>query len=123
MPVRPLFYQDKYSLSSAYLRSVNILKNDGQFAYIHSMPAFKEVFIQKQLEPLEYNQLLSKGYLKLRIDLSLEHLRMFQSQYRVGDTFTFQYPSKDNIDAKITSVDTGEPEGDVYRIYIGLTLF
>jgi hypothetical protein len=45
------------------------------------MPAFKELFIQKRLEPMELDQLLLRGYLKLRIELSLEHLRMFQSEY------------------------------------------
>lgn len=86
------------------------------------MPSFKEVFIHKKLESLEYDQLISKGYLKLRIELSLEHLRDFQSGYRVGDTFTFHYPTQQNLKTRITSIDTGEPHGDVYRVFIGFTL-
>lgn len=87
------------------------------------MPAYKEVFIQKKLEAIEYDQLVSKGYLKLRIELSLEHLREFQSGYRVGDTFTFHYPTREDLKTKITSIDTGEPHSDIYRVFIGFTLF
>lgn len=86
------------------------------------MPAYKEVFIQKKLESIEYEQLVSKGYLKLRIELSLEHLREFQSGYRVGDTYIFKYPTKNDLNTKITSIDTGEPHGDIYRVFIGFTL-
>ncbi|MFZ6012715.1 MAG: hypothetical protein ACOYXT_20385 [Bacteroidota bacterium] len=86
------------------------------------MPAFKEIFIQKKLQQVEYNQLSSKGYLKLKIELTLEHLRMFQAQYRVGDSFTFHSPNGSNMKTFITSIDTGEPHDNVYKVFIGFTL-
>jgi hypothetical protein len=86
------------------------------------MPAFNEVFIHKTLQPVEYDQLISKGYFKLKIQLTLEHLRMFQSQYRVGDAFKFRLPSNTDIETAITSIDTGEPHGDTYTVFIGFTL-
>ena len=86
------------------------------------MPAFKDVFILKKLQPVEYEQLTSKGYFKLKIELSLEHLKMFQERYNVGDTFTFHSPSNAELRTTLTSIDTGEPHGDVYKLFIGFTL-
>ena len=86
------------------------------------MPAFKEVFIHKKLQTIEYEQLMSKGYFKLKIELSVEHLKMFQSQYRVGDTFRFHSPTDIDLETTITSIDTGEPHGETYRVFIGFTL-
>ena len=86
------------------------------------MPSFEEVFIHKTLQPVEYEQLVSKGYLKLKIELSLEHLRIFEAQYRVGDKFTFHSPIETDVHTSITSVDTGEPHGDNYKVFIGFTL-
>jgi hypothetical protein len=85
------------------------------------MPAFTELVIHKNLQPIEYDQLVTKGYLKLRIELTLEHLRTFQNQYKVGDEFTFHSPASTNITTRITSIDTGEPHGSVYRVFIGFT--
>jgi hypothetical protein len=86
------------------------------------MPAFEEVFIYKTLQPVEYEQLVSKGYLKLKIELSVEHFRTFQAQYKVGDVFTFHSPIETNVSTSITSIDTGEPHGDNYKVFIGFTL-
>jgi hypothetical protein len=85
------------------------------------MPAFKEVFIKKKLQPIEFEQLTSKGYLKLKIELTLEHLRMFQAEYRVGDVFTFHLENS-NLSTSITSIDTGEPHDEIYKVFIGFTL-
>jgi hypothetical protein len=86
------------------------------------MPAFEEVFIHKKLQPVEYHQLISKGYLKLKIELSLEHIRVFQAQYRVGDKFTFHSSASIDVSTSITSIDTGEPHGMNYKVFIGFTL-
>ena len=86
------------------------------------MPSFADLVIHKNLQAIEYEQLLAKGYLNVRIELSLDHLREFQSLYRVGDIFTFHAPSAADVKAVITSIDTGRPFGINYRIYIGFTL-
>jgi hypothetical protein len=86
------------------------------------MPAFEEIFIHKKLQLIEYDQLTSKGYFKLKIELSVEHLRMFQSQYKVGDRFTFHSPTSTDLNTTITSIDTGEPHDEVYKVFIGFTL-
>jgi len=86
------------------------------------MPAFQEIFIDKKLLDVELNELLNKGYLKLKIELSLPHLTEFQSQYRIGDEMTFH--ASDNIDVKtrITTIDIAEPHGAYYKLFIGFTL-
>ena len=86
------------------------------------MPAFKDIFIHKTLQPIEYEQLMSRGYLKLKIELTIEHLRMFQTEYRVGDKFIFHAPDGSDLKTTITSIDTGEPHGEVYKLFIGFTL-
>ena len=86
------------------------------------MPSFADLVIHKNLQVIEYEQLLAKGYLNVRIELSLEHLREFQALHRVGDVFTFHSPTAGDVKTAITSIDTGQPFGNNYRIYIGFTL-
>ncbi|HYC84740.1 MAG TPA: hypothetical protein VEB86_05935 [Chryseosolibacter sp.] len=86
------------------------------------MPAFKEIFIHKKLQPIEYEQLMSKGYLKLKIELSHDHWQLFETEYKVGNTFTFHSPAHTDIRTSITSIDRGEAHGDVYKVFIGFTL-
>lgn len=86
------------------------------------MPSFKDVFIVRKLQSSEHEQLMTKGYFKLKIQLSLEHLRMFQAQYKIGDKFIFHSPANADIGTTITSIDIGEPHGDNYKVFIGFTL-
>ena len=86
------------------------------------MPSFEDLVISKNLQAIEYEQLLAKGYLNVRVELSLGHLREFQSLYSVGDVFTFHTPSAMDVKTVITSIDIGPPFGQNYRIYIGFTL-
>lgn len=46
------------------------------------MPAFQEVFIDKQLLETEYRELITKGYLKIKMDLSVDQLKAFSTQYK-----------------------------------------
>jgi hypothetical protein len=86
------------------------------------MPAFKDVFIHKKLQSIEYEQLMSRGYLKLKIELSVEHLSLFQAEYKVGDKFIFHSQQETDLKTTITSIDTGEPHGTNYKVFIGFTL-
>ena len=85
------------------------------------MPAFHDIFIRKQLEVAEYEQLETKGYLKLRIELSLEHVRQFSSAYKVGDYFNFISPDEVVLPTRISSIDIGEPFNSNYKVFIGFT--
>ena len=86
------------------------------------MPAFQEVFIDKRLLDTEYKELVSKGYLKLKIELSSPHLKQFNSQYKVGDEMIFHTDGRADIKTRITSIDTGEPHGANHKVFIGFTL-
>jgi hypothetical protein len=86
------------------------------------MPAFKDVFIHKKLQSIEYEQLMSRGYLKLKIELSVEHLNLFQAEFKVGDKFIFHSHHETDLRTTITSIDTGEPHGENYKVFIGFTL-
>lgn len=86
------------------------------------MPEYSEAIVRKILLPAEHDQLFSKGYLKLKIELTLEHLRMLQSEYKVGDQFIFYSRNNSTVETLITSIDTGEPHGENYKVFIGFTL-
>jgi hypothetical protein len=86
------------------------------------MPAFKDVFIHKTLQSIEFEQLMSRGYLKLKIELHVEHFRMFETEYRVGDKFIFHSPDNSDLKTTITSIDRGEPHGEIFKVFIGFTL-
>lgn len=86
------------------------------------MPAFADIFVHKKLQPIEEEQLLGKGYLKLKIEFSLEHLRLFQAEYLIGDHFIFYTSKNTEITTLVTSIDTGEPHGEIYRVFIGFAL-
>ena len=86
------------------------------------MPSFKDVFIVRKLQSTEHEQLMTKGYFKLKIQLTLEHLRMFQGRYKIGDKFIFHSPADTEVTTTITSIDTGEAHGDNYKVFIGFTL-
>lgn len=87
-----------------------------------AMPAFKDVFIHRKLQSIEYEQLMSRGYLKLKIELSVDHLKLFETEYQVGDKFMFHSPHNTDLNTTITSIDTGEPHGENFKVFIGFTL-
>jgi len=86
------------------------------------MPAYYDIFIAKQLQFAEYHQLTSKGYLKVRVELSLEHVKQFTSTYKVGDAFVFISPDQLELHTRITSIDVGESYNSNYKVFIGFTL-
>jgi hypothetical protein len=86
------------------------------------MPAYYDIFVAKQLQFAEYQQLISKGYLKVRVGLSLEHVKQFTSTYKVGDAFVFVSPDKRDLPTRISSIDVGESYNSNYKVFIGFTL-
>ena len=87
------------------------------------MPAF-QIFTDKTLLRTEYQELVNKGYFKLKIELSGDHLNEFKSKYKTGDQFTFHSPDgNEDVKTAITSIDIAEPHDNIYKVFIGFTLF
>jgi hypothetical protein len=79
-------------------------------------------YISRTLQKAEHDQLLAKGYFKLKLELSLEHVQIFKKEVRVGDKFIFHSPSEQDVPTTVTSIDIGQGHDDVYKIFIGFTL-
>jgi hypothetical protein len=86
------------------------------------MPAYYDIFVAKQLRSAEYQQLISKGYLKVRVELSLEHVKQFAATYKVGDPFIFVSSENEKIQTRITSIDVGESYNSNFKVFMGFTL-
>lgn len=78
-------------------------------------------FFDHHLGEREYNQLLDKGYLKVKFLLPLTSLKNFDLQYRLGTEVIFKHSSID-IKTNVSSIEVSEEMDDKCRIYIGFTL-
>jgi hypothetical protein len=90
--------------------------------YISVMPGPGENSIEARLQIKEYNQLLERGYLGIKIYLPPHELKMFQASYKKGSSFIFYSPSGQVVKTIVTNIDAGEDYKGLCKVFVGFTL-